>query len=351
MISRHASFQDITWFIDLYKTGRINLDPPYQRRSVWSLSDRKLFLDTIFRNYPSPTIYLHKTFTSRNEAIYEVVDGKQRLETIFIFYDDKITLPTTFRDNRLDGKKWSTIQENRDLMVLFWNYTIPVEVVDLDPSTQSVNEAFDRLNRNSKKLNEQELRHARFGGWFATFNESEADDDFWKAIKISTRTKSKRMRDVQFISELSMVIIDKRVHGFDQDNISGFYATYDNPEEDLEDFETADFSAMFRNVKEFVTEMEEYNGCVSEYASEYKNFYSLWSAIALLDDIEDHNAEEIAYRYIEFMSNVASYSEEDGDSRCSDIEISYARNNIGANTDFPQREARLNALRAALFPE
>jgi hypothetical protein len=61
-MQRRSSPQDISWFLDLRRHSQLDMDPPYQRRSVWNLKDRRFFLDTVFRGYPSPQIFLHKTF-------------------------------------------------------------------------------------------------------------------------------------------------------------------------------------------------------------------------------------------------------------------------------------------------
>jgi len=67
--------KDVTWFLDLYRNEQLDLDPSYQRRSVWSLKDRKFFLDTIFKNYPCPAVFLHKEINEdAGKLIYHVVD-------------------------------------------------------------------------------------------------------------------------------------------------------------------------------------------------------------------------------------------------------------------------------------
>ncbi len=48
-MQRRSTSQDISWFLDLKRNGQIDMDPPYQRRSVWNSKDRRFFLDTIFR--------------------------------------------------------------------------------------------------------------------------------------------------------------------------------------------------------------------------------------------------------------------------------------------------------------
>jgi uncharacterized protein with ParB-like and HNH nuclease domain len=103
--SRRASTQDISWFLDQDRLGRLDLSPPYQRKSVWTAGDRRFFLDTIFRGYPCPPVYLHKSIDASGTSIYHVVDGKQRIETIFLFAkQNKIRIPSEYGDNRLNGR-------------------------------------------------------------------------------------------------------------------------------------------------------------------------------------------------------------------------------------------------------
>src|ERR1035441_777137 len=163
-MQRRPSTQDITWILDLHHNKQLDLNPPYQRRSVWTRKDKQYFLDTIFRNYPSPAIFLHKTIDDAGKATYHVVDGKQRTQTILEFASNKLRLASTYGDNRLDGKKWSDLEGEQALKQRFWNYQITVEMIDIVEGTV-VNEVFDRLNRNSRKLTAQELRHAKFDGW------------------------------------------------------------------------------------------------------------------------------------------------------------------------------------------
>ena len=68
----------------------INLQPSYQRPGdIWTLENKKLFIDTIINNYDVPKIYFHEFKESKNEFKYAVIDGQQRLKTIFNFRADK----------------------------------------------------------------------------------------------------------------------------------------------------------------------------------------------------------------------------------------------------------------------
>jgi hypothetical protein len=239
-MNRRPTTQDISWLLDLNRNGKLDLDPPYQRKSVWTTKDRQFFLDTIFRDYPSPAIFLHKTTSTDGSSTYHVVDGKQRIETILRFVNNKVRIAKDFGDVRLDGKNWKQLEGEQALQRCLWNYQIPVEMVDVIEG-KIVNEVFDRLNRNSRRLTDQELRHAKFEGWFVTIAEAEEEKDSWKKLGIVTTARAKRMADTQFISELLMVVITREIAGFDQDAIDIFYGKYDEIDE-VENFNEESFT-------------------------------------------------------------------------------------------------------------
>ena len=43
-MERRPTTQDLTWLIDLRRNNQLDTDPPYQRRSVWTRSDKQYFL-------------------------------------------------------------------------------------------------------------------------------------------------------------------------------------------------------------------------------------------------------------------------------------------------------------------
>ena len=83
--ARRQNFQTISWFWDLSKRGLLDLDPPYQRRSVWNQAYRDSFVDTILLQYPAPAIFLYEEVSPEGISKYHVVDGKQRLTAVFDF--------------------------------------------------------------------------------------------------------------------------------------------------------------------------------------------------------------------------------------------------------------------------
>lgn len=353
-MQRRPSTQDVTWLLDLNQNNQLDLNPSYQRRSVWTPKDKRYFLDTVFRNYPSPAIFLHKTVSELGKATYHVVDGKQRIQTILAFSNDDIRIGKDFGDLRLDGKKWSELGGETDLKQRFWNYQVTVEFIDLIDGTV-VNEVFDRLNRNARKLTRQELRHAKYDGWLIKLAEDESEKEDWQLLRIVTTARTKRMVDTQFISELLFVVLENKILGFDQDELDELYAKYDEPAELVWEWNEDDFSKRFAGIKKYLIDMEGHNASVTQYAKGFGHFYSLWAVLALSTNLPD--CIVMAGRYAAFMQKVETLaSQENLDAFLAAAptgeytqSLTYLTNSRGASTDLVKREGRLTALRAAVL--
>ncbi|MCK5874230.1 MAG: DUF262 domain-containing protein [Alcanivoracaceae bacterium] len=351
-MNRRPSTQDLTWLLDLDKSNQLNLDPPYQRKSVWTLKDKQYFLDSIFRNYPSPAIFLHKTIDENGRSTYHVVDGKQRIQTILSFVRGDIRISPSYGDARLDGKKWSDLVGETDLKQAFWNYQITVEQIDFVEGAV-VNEVFDRLNRNSRRLTDQELRHAKFEGWLIGKVEAEAEKEEWQRLGIATKARARRMLDVQFISELFFVVLERSISGFDQRYLDDLYAKYENPMDSAPEMDEDRVLGEIEAIKRFLLQMEEMNGCITSYARSFGNFYPLWSLIAIEGVDKVGSVEVFCERYAAFMAKVSEVAVQDDVGKFlqdhSDEDYAHAHkyfdNSRGASTDLNQRASRLDALR------
>jgi len=354
-MQRRPTPQDITWLLDLNIHKQLDLDPPYQRRSVWTKKDKQFFLDTIFRNFPSPPIFLHKTISEDGRATYHVVDGKQRTQTIIDFVNDKIRISKEFGDKRLDGKKWSDLQSENDLKQKLWNYQLTVEQIDFsEDDLVVVNDIFDRLNRNARKLARQELRHAKFEGWLISLAESESDREEWREFGVVTNTRAKRMADSQFISELLLVLLENKIMGFDQDTLDEMYAKYDDIEDTDIPINEEEFKERFENIKKYITEIQKHSGSVAKYANTLFNFYTLWTTISLNKALPV--ADKFAEQYQTFMSHVQELSQQSDFAEFFKTHqeeeykqaMLYLTNSRGASTDQTPRENRHQALTTAI---
>lgn len=350
-MQRRSTSQDISWFLDTRRSNQLDLNPPYQRRSVWNLKDRRFFLDTVFRGYPCPPIFLHKKIDAEQKTLYAVVDGKQRLQTIFMFTEGDIALGDDFGNDRLNGKKWNDLlQPEREI---FWNYVIPVEFLTFDEADpQEVNQAFDRLNRNMRRLEAQELRHARWGGWFIGMVEAECEDQNWRKLGIVTNARAKRMKDAQFISELLLIIIENEQLGFDQQALDAAYAKYDDPDE-LEDLPVNpdEVKDKLQATKEYILAMIEADESVRRSANTFAAFYTLWAAVALHRDLLPE-AAEFAKHFVTFRAMIDKVQAtkdpavlfQGAEAENYRLAAAFLTGYRGASTDLVPRSTRLAAL-------
>ncbi len=194
-----------------------------------------------------------------------------------MFADDELRLDDQFGDDRFNSKNWTGLGASEKQV--FWDYVMPVEFLTFDANDpREVNHAFDRLNRNMRKLEPQELRHARWDGWFIKFIDSQCEDLVWKQVGVVNSTRSKRMKDAQFLSELFLVVIDKKSNGFDQQRLDDAYGKYD--EIDDAEFEADSVIDSFNQAKLYIDSMN-FDGVVKTYASTLAAFYTLWCAVVL----------------------------------------------------------------------
>ena len=161
----------LTWW--RARRDRIDVDPSYQRKGRrWSTSDKQYFIDSILNGFDIPKFYV-ADFTWGDSALnekkleYAVIDGKQRFEAVFDFFDDKFTLASDFRYMRqpllqLGGLKYSNLKADfPDIAEIFDNFNLDVMSV-IASGKEFVEELFVRLNR-SKPLSGAEIRNAMTG--------------------------------------------------------------------------------------------------------------------------------------------------------------------------------------------
>jgi hypothetical protein len=360
---RIVTTYDLTWLLDLHRNKQLDLDPSYQRKSVWTPKDRRFFMDTVFRNFPSPAIFLHKTIDdATGTTTYHVVDGKQRINTILMYVQNKFALSSEFGDDRFDGKRWRDFKDEPIIRRLLWNYRITVEELD-DASFNDINDVFSRLNKNASKLTPQELRHARFDGWLITELEREVEDPVWKDFKIRTAAKERRMTDIQNLAELAAVTIRRDVSGFSQIDLDQLFAEYDDPTAEESEFDAEDVLARFAGTKQLLSVLEATASVVSEVAQPFLHLYTLWTLLTRRPELAT-SPMTFARDYGDFMRAVAEHeldesaadadqavgSPIDRDSPPSRAELvaQYKRASVGATTDEPKRRERLSALELAL---
>ncbi|MEV6695406.1 DUF262 domain-containing protein [Micromonospora sp. NPDC051196] len=328
---RSPNTQAASWFLDLNSARRLDLDPPYQRRSVWNVEYKQFFIDSLIRNYPAPTIFLQVDVSADAPTLYRVIDGKQRLTALFEFIDDKFQAPETLSDLGLDGLYYSELPDDTKIALL--EYVFAVENISKASPTE-LNEAFDRLNRNVARLNKQELRHARYGGEFLRKVEGLAEHPFWAQIGIATPARIRRMLDVEYVSELYIVSMKGSQDG--KDYLDYHYAVNDS---EITDEKRADEN--FIATLDTLRELDQDFPLRPSRFSNLADFYSLWVAVSDMIRAGNSVAVRIAAQGLfEFADEI--------DSQRTDRARSYLLAAVQGSNKKSNRDIRADILRTIL---
>ncbi|MDA2934214.1 DUF262 domain-containing protein [Acidobacteria bacterium AH-259-D05] len=136
----------------IYKPRHRYEIPDWQREEVWKFPKKQRLIDSILRGWKLPKFYFLKI--SENPDEFEVVDGQQRLITIFEFFDNELALSNKSRQ-RFGAQYYKelpdTISDNFDDFELEYD-----EIEDADE--KEIKEFFQRLQEGlpltgSEKLN------------------------------------------------------------------------------------------------------------------------------------------------------------------------------------------------------
>ncbi|NED65190.1 DUF262 domain-containing protein [Streptomyces sp. SID10244] len=230
-LGRSSNSVSISNFFEEYTVGKYNMNPPYQRLSVWSEEKKAFFIDSILKNLPIPPVFLRQKIDDvSGKTSYEVIDGKQRLTSLVEFIEGGFATTDEaddiFHDPDLAGKFFAELDRGRlsEYKKMFWRYQIPVEYIDSDDSA-TIDGIFDRLNRNGEPLNGQELRHSNFySSPLLNLAYEKSRGAFWE--KRLDATDKARMEDVEFISELIFSLIEGAELTATDSDLDQYYAKY-----------------------------------------------------------------------------------------------------------------------------
>ncbi|MNN22472.1 hypothetical protein D3C81_1358300 [compost metagenome] len=142
----------------------IDTSPTYQRRLRWTTKKRSLLIESFLLNIPVPPIFLFEH--DYNE--YEVIDGRQRLETIRDFLANNFALTGLEYWPELDRKRFNDLPSVLQKGLLRRGLPAVVLLAETRDSTEDDLDVrrvlFDRLNTGGIRLNPQELRNALYPG-------------------------------------------------------------------------------------------------------------------------------------------------------------------------------------------
>ena len=185
---------NLDYSIDYLKSSlgnSIDLEPQYQRRSRWDTKKRSSLIESLLLNIPIPPIFLFEIEYGQ----YEVVDGRQRLETLKDFLDNLFPLKNLEYWNELNGKRFKELPTIIQRGLLRRTVSATVLLAETTQATESDVDVrmvlFNRLNTGGVQLNPQELRNALYDGHFNNMLISASRSDIFTSIwGIPNRTET-----------------------------------------------------------------------------------------------------------------------------------------------------------------
>ncbi len=142
----------------------INIAPSYQRRLRWDKRKRSLLIESFLLNIPVPPIFLYE----EDYNVFEVIDGRQRLDTIRSFLANDFALRGLEYWPELDEHRFNDIPKVLQSGLLRRSLQAVVLLAETrDSGAEGIDVRrvlFDRLNTGGEKLNPQELRNALYPG-------------------------------------------------------------------------------------------------------------------------------------------------------------------------------------------
>lgn len=200
--------------INLYVDNELDIHPEFQRIYRWTEVQKSRLIESILLGIPLPSFFV----AQRDDGVWDVVDGLQRLSTIFSFLgiykneNGEVEPPLVLRGTEylpaLEGIAWSeqTSPQNFfsiDLQRAFKREKVDLKIIKKESDEQTKYELFQRLNTFGSSLSDQEVRNCLL---------IMIDRTFYEWIKglatyepfLSTLTITGRQFDEQYHLELAV---------------------------------------------------------------------------------------------------------------------------------------------------
>jgi hypothetical protein len=157
-------------WISLYEHREIDIHPEFQRFFRWDENQKTRFIESILLDIPIPPIFV----AQRADGVWDVVDGLQRLSTIYEFagilkrengdlYPPLVLNKTKYLPS-LGGKKWDD-PENSDnsfdgaQRMYIKRAKLHANIILRESDDFAKYELFQRINTGGSQLSDQEIRN------------------------------------------------------------------------------------------------------------------------------------------------------------------------------------------------
>ena len=156
--------------MSLYRDAELDIHPEFQRFFRWTQLQKSKFIESILLGIPVPSIFV----SQRDDGVWDVVDGVQRLSTIFEFVgilrdEDGETVPASTLVGTdylpsLESKSWEQPARPKDefsssLRLDFKRQKVDLKIIKKESDPNTKYDLFERLNTLGSQLSDQEVRN------------------------------------------------------------------------------------------------------------------------------------------------------------------------------------------------
>ena len=180
--------------------------PDFQRKYVWDIKRASELIESIMMGLPIPSVFFYRNKDSK----YLVIDGWQRLQSIFYFIDgffgdpDRTGRRIIFsmkginNKNPLFGKTYKNFTDTQKRE--FNGYVLRATIIrQLDPKDNtSIYHIFKRLNTGGMVLQDQEVRNCVYDGKLNQLLKQLNEYSNWRKILGKTKV-DRRQKDIGYM--------------------------------------------------------------------------------------------------------------------------------------------------------
>lgn len=189
--------------MSLFEDGDLFITPEYQRVFRWTNFQQTRFIESVLLGIPIPPIFVAED----DEGKWEVVDGLQRISTIFSFFGVLENVPEKNNSVLSEGEMIKELEGKSikdfslKLKTTIKRSVCRVEIVRWDSKEDVRYELFNRLNTGSSPLSEQEIRNCIFRSYSVDLNQVLRDVALVPEY-IELISPSEKRKEEMFLEEL-----------------------------------------------------------------------------------------------------------------------------------------------------
>lgn len=302
----------ISKLIELYESGRLNLNPAYQRNDIWPPLSKKRLIESIELGYPLPAFFLHE-----KQNGFDIVDGQQRTRT-FIGYKKKYFA-------NLQKKYFDASSK-----AIFDAFEISVTIVTKQQSDHgSIEDFYFRVNKYGIKLNRPEIMRSEFADSLAqNLIEKVAENDNFVRLGLFTQKSTDRLNDLDFVSELLGLV--------KYDVLEKKTAADKLYRELVDQKEAEELEEKFHSILDRITELNEFYPLNKSRYRQRNDFYTLFNFLL-------KHGNQIGQEFLKYQYNLLILIGDDiypTNEKCWPFQ-EYANNCVSQSNSKRAREERL----------